>query len=122
MSLVDEFMGNIAVGTTVLFGLLVGVVGIHSCLEKSEEPKKPAYVQVEEGIYAKAVQEANANRLIVTDNPLSDSNRYSISASDFNKDGRFDEVYLVGVPRGHALERYAALDLLEKTYNEVRGK
>jgi hypothetical protein len=34
-------------------------------------------------------------------------------------DGRFDEIKLYHVPKGHPLEKYANLDYLTKLYNEV---
>ncbi len=49
---------------------------------------------------------------------IADGNAH-LSAKDFQNDGRFDEIYLDSVPKGHALERFANLNDLEMVYGKV---
>lgn len=42
-----------------------------------------------------------------------------LTALDTDNDGRFDEVYLRNLEKGHPLEQYEPLDSLNKIYDEV---
>ena len=36
------------------------------------------------------------------------------------EDGRFDKIELIGVPKGHKIEKYANLDSINSVYKELR--
>ncbi|MEK6800592.1 MAG: hypothetical protein AABY10_05215 [Nanoarchaeota archaeon] len=42
-----------------------------------------------------------------------------LSAKDYNKDGRFDEIHLNRLPKGHPLEKLASPTELEKVYSAI---
>lgn len=42
-----------------------------------------------------------------------------ILGKDLDNDGRIDQLFLRGLPKGHHLENYANLDSLEATYNSI---
>jgi hypothetical protein len=49
-----------------------------------------------------------------------DKNNFYVAGKDFNKDGRFDEIRLVGVPKGNELESLANQTSLNEVVQEVR--
>jgi hypothetical protein len=45
-----------------------------------------------------------------------------ITALDRENDGRFDEIQMYKIPKGHPLEKRASLEGMEQAYAEVAGK
>lgn len=49
---------------------------------------------------------------------INEGNNY-LTAIDSDNDGRFDEINLVDLPKGHPLEQFANLNELERVYAEA---
>jgi len=55
----------------------------------------------------------------VTIYPDSLNSEHKLSAVDTDNNGRFDEIYLRNLKKGHTLEQYVHPDSLEMAYNEI---
>jgi len=50
---------------------------------------------------------------------FTEDNQSALTAVDYGNDGRFDEINLKALPKGHKLESYANVNKLEQIYVEI---
>jgi hypothetical protein len=62
----------------------------------------------------------NSRRIInISDPSLGPNAHFRVYGLDRDIDGRFDEIGLLNIPKGHPLENYANLDSLESMWSRV---
>ncbi len=113
-------IGSAITLTTIVGGMLglAAVGGVKACNER------PKYERGTYQGYDVTVSDDKAFReifLSCQDNKAGEK-EYSgprIEAMDYGRDGRFDTIKLLGIPKGHALEGYANLEKLQEAYQSV---
>lgn len=99
---------------TLALGVLTGLSGC----EKSNVDK---YGKGKiDGYHATAFVDGNMRTLVIHAGDVYKEG--VLLATDVNNDGRFDEITLDTLPKGHPLEQYANLRRLEEVYSQIVGE
>lgn len=98
----------------------IGLAGLIGC---NYPDKKPIETEIN-GYKIKISYSGEGTRMVImgTKPPILAPAIPSISALDQNNDGRFDEISLCEIPKGHALEQKVNLAELERIYQEALRK
>lgn len=105
-----------------LQGLMVGsVLALAACgrVKDPQDFSSMSDMQIGNDIYAVHATR-NFGRRDLTISKVRDDKSIHLTAQDIDCDGRFDDVTLRNVPKGHPLEQYVDLGKLEKVYTDAK--
>jgi hypothetical protein len=113
-----EIVAPPLVGMAVVIGMGAGLLWVNSEINKTIQNSMYKSEIINQGIEVQVSKSPAGRRVLVHDTAYGPGINPGISALDYNKDGRFDEMH-IQVEKGSKLERYVSLSELENLYNHA---